>query len=813
MRILHLSDLHVSEDYPSYDAAWAAPRQALGADAKFDVIVLSGDLTQRASAEEYRALRAFIERSLFPLIDTSADRARRVIAVPGNHDVDWGAEVFDQQSICKLAKAGPEKLRETLAEARQSPRTSELRLVESEYGHLEILRKKEALYPGRFKEVQAFFDGLYGPAPSPVEGELCTFDLTGTPARNWSAHVFPTLGAAFYGFNSCVNNDRYWCGASLDPQAVPDAAVHADRHARGLTRVAVWHHGLSPEGGAIDALTPADLGTLVSWGFQLGLHGHIHADKAEALQTLYQGRFVRLAVGTLGASRRFRPELVGRQVAAVRLYPNQVQVSVLHEGPSHDRSRREFASAPPKTFCFGLDPVLARRPAEARLHRRTWELDPTGMARVSVRIEDFDVFDGAVLALIVPPYCQVETRPSASTSSGDLEVQRRELPDGRVRCVVGGRSKHALLEWEYRSSAAFAIYRDDDVRRSQRRAEGPMAGELPSSWKPRVGPDEEAFFHTVRFLTERLVLAVELPSGSSHERCRAIVEQPVHDHGVEGWQPVLTEANHCRLQPSARGGVELVVDGPSLGYRYAIVVTLPLWPQKIVRSPGTAKLIRSVLELTRGEARRARPVIDSLNANLREALIDFLLLDGFAEQGELGPSTEWLTLLWDEEDGQLVTAFGEFAAHQWNESFDAGHGAAGNAFRFSRPACRSGRGTSLLSRTRRDRRPDYEWVLCVPILDESLAAIGIFSVGSPVARWPGSPGDRRLALLAESFCRQDDGGASAQKLDQLASVVSSKFWDCLSRLEGLDELWRNRARRVLQTLVSAASPPPFTVPP
>lgn len=72
-RILHLSDPHFGTEKPGvvqalYDAiVRLAP----------DLVVLSGDITQRARRAEFRAARAFVER-LAPC---------PVLAVPGNHDI------------------------------------------------------------------------------------------------------------------------------------------------------------------------------------------------------------------------------------------------------------------------------------------------------------------------------------------------------------------------------------------------------------------------------------------------------------------------------------------------------------------------------------------------------------------------------------------------------------------------------------------------------------------------------------------------------------------------------------------------------
>ncbi|MBK1709770.1 metallophosphoesterase family protein [Marichromatium gracile] len=72
MRIAHLSDLHFGRDAPDLVAALQTELHALAPD----LVVLSGDLTQRARPAEFAAAADFIARLPAP-----------VLAVPGNHDL------------------------------------------------------------------------------------------------------------------------------------------------------------------------------------------------------------------------------------------------------------------------------------------------------------------------------------------------------------------------------------------------------------------------------------------------------------------------------------------------------------------------------------------------------------------------------------------------------------------------------------------------------------------------------------------------------------------------------------------------------
>ena len=70
--LVHLSDLH----FGRIDAAILRPLEARVAALAPDLVVVSGDLTQRAKVAEFRQARAFLDRLPTPQV-----------VVPGNHDV------------------------------------------------------------------------------------------------------------------------------------------------------------------------------------------------------------------------------------------------------------------------------------------------------------------------------------------------------------------------------------------------------------------------------------------------------------------------------------------------------------------------------------------------------------------------------------------------------------------------------------------------------------------------------------------------------------------------------------------------------
>lgn len=77
LTVFHVSDLHFGR--PTVPAQIEAI-ETLIQERRFDVVAISGDLTQRAQPGEFVAAQAFIR---------DANRVSRTIVVPGNHDVVW----------------------------------------------------------------------------------------------------------------------------------------------------------------------------------------------------------------------------------------------------------------------------------------------------------------------------------------------------------------------------------------------------------------------------------------------------------------------------------------------------------------------------------------------------------------------------------------------------------------------------------------------------------------------------------------------------------------------------------------------------
>jgi 3',5'-cyclic AMP phosphodiesterase CpdA len=75
--VFHCSDLHFG--HPAVPEQYEA-MEALIQQHRYDVVAISGDLSQRARSGEFQRARAFIK---------DAEETSKVICIPGNHDVVW----------------------------------------------------------------------------------------------------------------------------------------------------------------------------------------------------------------------------------------------------------------------------------------------------------------------------------------------------------------------------------------------------------------------------------------------------------------------------------------------------------------------------------------------------------------------------------------------------------------------------------------------------------------------------------------------------------------------------------------------------
>ncbi|BAZ28206.1 hypothetical protein NIES4074_06370 [Cylindrospermum sp. NIES-4074] len=275
MNILHLSDLHFSNSQQAQ--IWSNQlAEDLHNDLKIphlDVLILSGDIANFSTPEEYQAAEEFIVKFCqdFPL------KPEQIIIVPGNHDLNWkmakqAYQLFDRDEYEGQLKEG-HYIQES---------TSVIRV------------RDEEKYKQRFVNFSNFYQAIKN-QPYPLEYR-----------QQYTLDHLPSQNILILGLNSAWQLDHHYKSrASINMDALSNALTDIRRHPeyKNCMKIAVWHHPLDSawddrikDKGFMEQLAVA--------GFRLFLHGHIH--KAETSLYRYdmskEGRKCdRICAGTFGA--------------------------------------------------------------------------------------------------------------------------------------------------------------------------------------------------------------------------------------------------------------------------------------------------------------------------------------------------------------------------------------------------------------------------------------------------------------------------------------------------------------------------------
>jgi small GTP-binding protein len=318
LRILHLSDLHVSAD-----ADVEALLQPLVADLQdthgglglksLDYLVITGDLTLRALPEEFEQAQRFVSGLIGKLKLT----AQRCIIVPGNHDLSWDEEGIYDFRLKRQVKAG------TLKAGTYAEKDNWL------------LVRNDERYPLRFQNFSKFFYHPLMQQEYPLR-----FHEQGLVS------TFPDTGLQFLAFNSAWEIDEHFSRrSSIHGGALARALLRATEQveqlrasdklpaSRSLLRIAVWHHPIT----GTDMMADVAFGELLRQAdVRLCLHGHVHEDRADVTAHLHPiRRMYVLGAGSFGAPANHRPE------STPRLY-NVLEIARTHDAVRvHTRCRRK----------------------------------------------------------------------------------------------------------------------------------------------------------------------------------------------------------------------------------------------------------------------------------------------------------------------------------------------------------------------------------------------------------------------------------------------------------------------------------------
>lgn len=781
MRILHLSDLHVTPPVTLGDM-WAPVEAYLRPDDKFDFIVVSGDLSERAQPEEFAALAELVTSELMRRL-TIEERAR-IIFVPGNHDVQWDDAHFKPVLQGRDTAAAVESVK-------KDPHRSNYRVQVTDVGTLQLWEINQHEYPKRFANVQGFLDRFYDSSLATKPSKKL---MLSTPGEDWSCHAFLDQGIVFIGLSSCHRNDKHWHGAGFDPRAIEAASRHVRelRNQRSnLLVVAVWHHGFASDSARPDRLALGDVGRLYNMGARLGLHGHTHLADVRHHELL-DGALRILATGSLSAGRDGLPDRT----------PNQFSILELGPGATHVRVETlrlnyhwQYEAMPATTYTLTAAPSPRRPgaapPSSCGLHRRVCKINADGVKHVAVEMQDLLPFGRLQLALLVPPYGSSSARDPLLFGNEPQELVDKLLPGGKHRYAVDLKSKVGDLSWQYDVSNTVALTQEELLL-------------LPSRAEtyPNILPHEDACAFVPTFGCERLELEAQFERAPPFQSARVLVERRA-DHGsASEWE--VDEDETARAASTftdtrtvaSHNVMALTVERPLVDHRYSLVFA----PGSDGRAyPTEAKfLAKDVLAACRGEPFEASKLRADLTLAVGDALSQQL-------GGDIG---DWVAHLWHADDRILLAAFGQFPSLGWGSYFEAGSGIAGHAFRHSAVVgwCNDVPGfTQTVYRKSRHlpghRAPDSQWVLCLPLrVGVRGPAIGVVGLARAQSK---TAAEKCCEEYVRSLADQPQGSA---ELMEVVGAVTLTFWAALTTSQALTPKQRAYAQARLEEFQQPVTP-------
>lgn len=310
LRILHLSDLHIGDgDEPLHllqplVANLQNKNEGLGVE-RLDYLVISGDITNRASDTEFQKAREFVSG----LIKQFGLTAERCIIVPGNHDLNWNEDVYTWQKkrLVDSSSLVPGWYRES--------------------GDGYLLRD-EAKYPERFKNFSKHFYHPLIQKPYPL-----------APEEQCIPFLFSESRLQFLAMNSAWEIDEYFQQRSgISDKALSRGLAKANEdilkaRERGeltadakVLRLAVWHHPIT---GNEKIQNDAFVGRLLQADVRVCLHGHVHEDRADLVNYLHpEQRLHVMGAGSFGAPTHERPESVPRLFNLLEVQPDLQKLRV-----------------------------------------------------------------------------------------------------------------------------------------------------------------------------------------------------------------------------------------------------------------------------------------------------------------------------------------------------------------------------------------------------------------------------------------------------------------------------------------------------
>jgi len=308
IRVLHLSDLHFSADtqpkvrLQALLADLQDPQDGFGGEL-LDYLVISGDITNRASSEEFERAHEFIER----LLERTRLSAERCILIPGNHDLSWEDLPYQWKP----------------ARSVNTPQLATGHYVRQGDGYL--VRDPEK-YPKRFQNFRKFYHQLtQRPYPEASDKQFLSL-------------LYEDTDVQFVALNSAWEIDEQFKDrAGIEGVCLANALTEASKQIAdaktagrlpqeaSVLRVAVWHHPITGNEKIVD---DAFVEQLRKADFKLCLHGHVHEDRADIVGYRHPRKLHVIGAGSFGAGAHERPESQPRLYNLLEIQSDHSRVRV-----------------------------------------------------------------------------------------------------------------------------------------------------------------------------------------------------------------------------------------------------------------------------------------------------------------------------------------------------------------------------------------------------------------------------------------------------------------------------------------------------
>ena len=246
IQILHLSDIHINNQNEAIKF-----RSQLETDLikelkvnRLDYLIISGDITNHSTPEEYNAAFDLIER----IVKRFGLDLSRVVVVPGNHDLNWG---LSREAYLFVHK---ENIHKPLKEGQYI-----------QAGEEGFLVRDEELYKQRFVHFSTkFYKRVYGGQEYPLDY-----------SEQAIIYSIPEDELLFLGLNSCWEVDhKYQDRSSINMNALSHSLQKLqDSKYDHWIKIAVLHY---PVFGPNMIKNVEFLEQLSVHGFQICIHGHVH---------------------------------------------------------------------------------------------------------------------------------------------------------------------------------------------------------------------------------------------------------------------------------------------------------------------------------------------------------------------------------------------------------------------------------------------------------------------------------------------------------------------------------------------------------